>query len=139
MAEDALRKIGQRWKEMGFGPFADESTPGIRSATKQAYAEKDAMLKKRHNPKKWLSSSSDVPSGQILLDVALERLDRPRRTGPSWTARCPAHDDKSPSLRISESDRVPGMAIFYCHAGCSHESVKNALLSIRPETVEFKP
>ncbi len=41
-------------------------------------------------------------------------------------ARCPAHDDKKPSLSISEDD---GKILVKCHAGCSQDSVIHALKS----------
>ena len=40
-----------------------------------------------------------------------------RRSGRGWTARCPAHDDRDPSLSISISQE--GKTLVHCHAGCS--------------------
>jgi DNA primase len=42
-------------------------------------------------------------------------------------ARCPAHDDREPSLAIR--DRDDGTVLVYCHAGCSQERVIAALRS----------
>jgi hypothetical protein len=48
----------------------------------------------------------------------LSRLDRVKLTGPSkWQARCPAHDDKGPSLSVRELD--DGRVLLHCFAGCS--------------------
>jgi hypothetical protein len=49
-----------------------------------------------------------------------------RRTGPGkWQARCPAHEDRSPSLSIgSGSD---GRILLHCFAGCSHLAIVAAL------------
>jgi putative DNA primase/helicase len=44
-----------------------------------------------------------------------------RKAGPGWTARCPAHDDRTPSLSISDSD--DGKVLVRCHAGCEQERV----------------
>lgn len=56
----------------------------------------------------------------------LSRLDRVRKTGPNrWTARCPAHEDRSPSLTISELDT--GKVLIKCHAGCEFEQVIGAV------------
>lgn len=44
--------------------------------------------------------------------------------GSYGTARCPAHDDKNPSLSVSERD---GVTLAKCHAGCSQEAVIDAL------------
>jgi hypothetical protein len=42
-------------------------------------------------------------------------------------ARCPAHDDREPSLSICESG--DGRMLVHCHAGCSQERVVGALRS----------
>src|SRR3954447_26341341 len=47
-----------------------------------------------------------------------------RRAGNSWLARCPAHDDRNPSLSIRESD---GKILVHCHAGCKQRTVIAAL------------
>ena len=57
-------------------------------------------------------------------DVA-QGLEKPKKQGKCWIACCPAHDDKSPSLSISDGDN--GKPIVHCHAGCSQESVIEAL------------
>ena len=55
----------------------------------------------------------------------LSRLRKVRRTGRGWTAICPAHDDREPSLSINEGD--DGRILLYCHAGCQTESVLRTL------------
>ena len=56
----------------------------------------------------------------------LSRLDKVRSTGrDKWTACCPAHDDKSPSLSVAIGRK--GNTIFYCHSGCTQEEVRDAL------------
>lgn len=47
-----------------------------------------------------------------------------RRVGAGWVARCPAHDDKNPSLSLRDVD---GKLLVYCHAGCSQRNVIEAL------------
>ncbi|MGE5568911.1 MAG: CHC2 zinc finger domain-containing protein, partial [Rhodospirillales bacterium] len=49
---------------------------------------------------------------------------RGRRSGAGWMARCPAHDDRSPSLAIHERD---GRVLVHCFAGCGQEAVIEAL------------
>ena len=44
--------------------------------------------------------------------------------GNQYTALCPAHDDKTPSLAISEKD---GKILLHCHAGCTKESIVAAM------------
>jgi hypothetical protein len=56
----------------------------------------------------------------------IARLDQCRPSGASkWIARCPAHDDKSPSLSISELN--DGRVLIYCHAGCGANDVLDSV------------
>lgn len=43
-----------------------------------------------------------------------------------YKACCPAHDDKNPSLSITEKD---GRVLFYCHSGCTQTEVIQVLIS----------
>ena len=43
------------------------------------------------------------------------------QSGSQWAALCPAHDDSSPSLAISEGD--DGRVLLHCHAGCDTKDV----------------
>lgn len=48
----------------------------------------------------------------------LSRLDKVKPTGPGrWIARCPAHDDRGPSLSVRELD--DGRVLLHDFAGCS--------------------
>lgn len=59
------------------------------------------------------------------VDDLLHRLEKVKATGPGkWMARCPAHEDRSPSLAIKESD---GTILLHCFAGCSVEDVAGAI------------
>ena len=61
-----------------------------------------------------------------MIDDLLSRLDKVRKTGPGrWIARCPAHDDKSPSLSIRELE--DGRILIHCHCGCSPADVLAAV------------
>jgi hypothetical protein len=50
-----------------------------------------------------------------------------RKAGGAWMTRCPAHDDRKPSLSIRDGD--DGRVLARCHAGCEQERVIAALLS----------
>jgi putative DNA primase/helicase len=50
-----------------------------------------------------------------------------RKAGSGWTARCPAHEDRTPSLSIHDTD--DGRVLVRCHAGCRQEHVIAALRS----------
>ena len=47
------------------------------------------------------------------------------RAGNCWMARCPAHDDSTPSLSIRETR--DGKLLVHCHAGCEQTAVIAAL------------
>jgi hypothetical protein len=56
----------------------------------------------------------------------VEKLDKVRQSGNSrWTARCPAHADKNPSLSVSEGD--DGRVLVKCFAGCSIVDIAGAV------------
>ena len=50
-----------------------------------------------------------------------------RKAGGGWMARCPAHDDREPSLSIRNAG--DGKALVRCHAGCDQERVIAVLRS----------
>ncbi|MBM3494198.1 MAG: hypothetical protein FJX72_07745 [Armatimonadetes bacterium] len=53
-----------------------------------------------------------------------------RRSGSGWTANCPAHPDRDPSLSISEAP--DGKVLLHCHAGCAAGAVCDAIgISLR--------
>jgi 5S rRNA maturation endonuclease (ribonuclease M5) len=59
----------------------------------------------------------------MSIDEVLLHFKNLRRTGNSWSAQCPAHDDRTPSVTIRE---VNGKILVYCHAGCPFERVIEA-------------
>lgn len=70
-------------------------------------------------------------------DLLLSKLEKVRARGlNSWTARCPAHQDRSPSLSITEKE--DGKILLKCFAGCPVESIVAAvglqLSDIMPDT-----
>lgn len=49
-------------------------------------------------------------------EILLSRLERVRSRGSGrWSARCPAHQDRGPSLSIRDED---GTVLLHCFAGC---------------------
>jgi putative DNA primase/helicase len=48
-----------------------------------------------------------------------------RKAGSGWTARCPTHDDRTPSLSIR--DAKDNKVLVRCHAGCDQERLITAL------------
>lgn len=59
-------------------------------------------------------------------DILLSRLPKVRARAPDqWSAQCPAHDDKGPSLSIKETP--DGRVLLHCFAGCSVDEVVAAI------------
>jgi hypothetical protein len=59
------------------------------------------------------------------LERILPRLGNVKRNGVGYTARCPAHDDRTNSLSIGTGD--DGRALLKCHAGCQTEHIVAAI------------
>ena len=62
----------------------------------------------------------------MSVDNLLSRLDKVKRTGDgTYQSRCPAHDDRGPSLSVRETD--DGRVLLHCFAGCSVHDVLEAV------------
>jgi hypothetical protein len=56
----------------------------------------------------------------------LDRLTGVKQTAPGrWMARCPAHEDRSPSLSIRETEQ--GSCLLHCFGGCPNGDVLAAI------------
>jgi len=62
------------------------------------------------------------------VEKLVERLHA-KRSGKGWIAKCPAHDDRKPSLSIDEG--ADGRALIRCHAGCDNTAIL-ASLGMKP-------
>jgi putative DNA primase/helicase len=68
-----------------------------------------------------------VPARRAVTAETIAKALDGRKAGGCWMARCPAHDDREPSLSISDSRH--GKLLVRCHAGCDQEHVIAALKS----------
>lgn len=60
-----------------------------------------------------------------MLAALTDAASNPRETSAgAWTALCPAHKDRDPSLSLRG---IEGQALLYCHAGCGTADVLAAL------------
>lgn len=60
----------------------------------------------------------------MLTEEILERLECVSGEYPQYMARCPAHDDRRPSLSIKDAgDRT----LIYCFAGCEAVDIMHAI------------
>jgi hypothetical protein len=60
-----------------------------------------------------------------VLSALRDHGQEPRKAGAGWSCRCPAHDDRNPSLSIHAGD--DGRALVNCHAGCAVDAVCGAV------------
>lgn len=63
-------------------------------------------------------------TGAVSAQPLLDRLDRVRKSGKGWMARCPAHDDRTASLSITEA---PDKVLVRCFAQCRTDDVLGAV------------
>lgn len=59
-----------------------------------------------------------------------------KRTGSGWVMRCVAHDDAHASLSVGQS-QDGARVLWKCHANCTQEAVKEALISLGIWPSEF--
>lgn len=59
------------------------------------------------------------------IENLLSHLSKVKGRNGAWTACCPAHEDKSPSLAIKEVD--DGRILIHCFGGCDVHSVLGAV------------
>lgn len=65
------------------------------------------------------------------LTEILAQLKGVKRVGENYLAICPAHNDRVPSLSITEKE---GKLLMKCFAGCSFEDIMAKLKVDRPQT-----
>jgi 5S rRNA maturation endonuclease (ribonuclease M5) len=61
----------------------------------------------------------------VTVEAVLDQLERVTKNGAGWMARCPSHEDRNPSLSVTEGD--DGRVLVHCHSGCTLEQVLAAL------------
>lgn len=61
----------------------------------------------------------------MSVNNLLEKLKYRKVRKNQWVAVCPAHDDSSPSLHITEKD--DGRVLIHCYAGCGALDVLRAV------------
>ncbi len=60
----------------------------------------------------------------MIMDEFLPLLECVRPTSTGWVARCPAHDDRRPSLSIHDGDRG---VLLRCWASCTPNEIAVAM------------
>src|SRR5258708_7376230 len=78
-----------------------------------------------HDRGEALRTDAQCLQGAPMTAGAIAKALGGRRVGAAWIARCPAHDDREPSLSIRDAD--DSKVLVRCHAGCKQEEVIAAL------------
>jgi putative DNA primase/helicase len=83
--------------------------------------------------------SSKALAGRSLGAAEIGQALGGRKSGGSWMACCPAHDDREPSLSICDTE--DGMVLVNCFAGCDPMQVIAALrgLGLWPNRRSARP
>lgn len=71
------------------------------------------------------------------IEKVLARFPDARQSGKGYSACCPVHEDRSPSLSIAEGD--DGRALIHCHAGCSPQAVVRELGLVMADLMPERP
>lgn len=76
----------------------------------------------------------DLDNPVIHFDLETQAADLVKRLGGTWSpngamCRCPAHDDRSPSLSVRVGDKA---LLFKCFAGCDTVDVMRAIRNLDP-------
>ncbi len=71
--------------------------------------------------KQTLKRRTVTPIDRVLPLLAKVRLRQPGQ----WSACCPAHNDKGPSLSVRETSE--GAVLLHCFAGCSVTEIVGAI------------
>lgn len=67
-------------------------------------------------------NGAHAPTGSACLEKLIRHLKKVKVTGPrKWQACCPAHDDKHPSLSITET--FSGVVLLRCWSGCTAKEI----------------
>jgi rhodanese-related sulfurtransferase len=73
-------------------------------------------------------ANGHAPGGDVYRRVLLPKLSEIgplRPSGAGYTACCPAHEDRTPSLSVGEGADQP--VVIHCQAGCASDDVLAAL------------
>jgi len=68
----------------------------------------------------------------VTAEELAARFEGARKTSGGYLVRCPAHEDRSPSLSICDSR--DGRVLLHCFAGCAFADIVGRFTSTQPTT-----
>ena len=69
--------------------------------------------------------NTDLNIQDILTIIANKTNCRPKKYGNGYRTCCPAHEDRNPSLSISEGS--DGKILMYCFVGCEIRDICSSI------------
>ena len=97
------------------------------------YFEQLDAIERRSRLEEWQQRAADAPSslpGSLTPEQALTKLVSVRRAGrDSWMAKCPLHEDDTPSLLVRAQPEYLGHVYVHCFAGCDWKAIRDWLKS----------
>jgi hypothetical protein len=72
---------------------------------------------RQHFVENWVKP---ITEGVVTFEAVLLFFPDARRAGSEYVARCPAHEERTPSLSIRAGQKG---TVLFCHAGCALESI----------------
>ncbi|NES28955.1 DUF3987 domain-containing protein [Micromonospora terminaliae] len=76
-----------------------------------------------------------TPAIDRIIDALRDATGLVRQSGGQWQARCPAHEDRNPSLSVRP---IEGSVLLHCHAGCDTLDVL-AAINMTPRDLYDEP
>jgi hypothetical protein len=115
-APPSIHPCGQAYRWVPGRALGDLPLPPIPNWVRQ-------LIRERERPEvlRGHASASTTPDVETLL----RRIHHVRRYRGGWLARCPAHEDRTPSLSIGIGRN--GRILLHCFAGCSYQAIRTAL------------
>jgi hypothetical protein len=71
---------------------------------------------------------SSWKAADIAARLSKSGKGRSKKSGDGWLAPCPAHDDGTPSLSLTNS--AEGKLLWHCFGGCEAADVRRALIAL---------
>lgn len=129
---ESLQGVAKHVKVLRCLPGVEQTPGGDLSDWIQLQSDKKSIAQKLlnliHDAPDYVSQQTSQPADirQAIgtLDDFLSRLQGVKAYRSGHWAICPAHDDKKPSLHISERD---GKILLNCKAGCTAEQIVDAM------------
>jgi len=72
-----------------------------------------------------IKSPTGTGGASTTTEEILSRLQKVRKSGSGWTAKCPAHEDRNASLSVTITES--GRLLAHCFAGCTFDDIREAL------------